>query len=187
MTTQTKTAPLALHVPEHFTYVDHGFQYACDWVKHIVQPGLYPIHFTTIDGRRLAGNTRDEARELERARIAALPYRVADGTWGMPYYGVATLTTTKVESYFGRSTEQHDEPDTISWRPYAYAVRPDVGAFLEWVGEGKARKLLTHATVVELVDCTECGAEARRRCEPGCQGEWDGIAYDAAPNAGSAP
>ncbi len=191
MTTQTKTAPLALHVPEAFTYVDRGLSRASDWVEYIVQPGLYRIRFIDINHRTVEGNTREEAIAAADRRAAASSYPI-DVTQIRPYYGDARLSAVRVRSYYenqvfsavsGHLNQHDDEPATIMWQPYAYDVRPGVGAYREWVGEGEARRLVTHATVVELQPCAECDADAGERCEEGCSGGWDGL---VAANAGSA-
>lgn len=185
----TASPPLALHVPEHFTYVDRGLQRASDWIEYQIHPGLYRIGFTTVSGNPAPGNTRDQARELANKRADEYTYPI-DRTALWPYYAVATLTATKVRSYYQNQLfgavsgheQEHDEVVTLTWHQYAYTVQPDATCYREWIGQGAERRLVHHATIVEMQPCEECEAAAGERCEEGCQGGWDGVA----PNAGSA-
>lgn len=180
MTVVVTSTPLALRVPEAFTWVDRGLQRASDWVEYTVHAGLYPIRFHTVDWTEIPGNTRDEARALADARVDAFTYRV-DRTAFWPYYAVARLSATRTRSYYENQVfartwgdvEQHDDPATVRWTPYAYEIRPDAGAYGEWVGEGTGRRLVHRATVVEHHGCSECGAAPGQDCrQANCQGSW---------------
>ena len=158
MSTQTMTAALALRVPERFTYTDRGLQRASDWVRYEVHPGTYPISFTDSRWNEIPGNTRDEAEALAREKAASYSYPV-DLTAFLPYYAVAKVTATKVASYYENSLfgavsghdETHDELTTITWRPYAYEVKPGLRAYCEWTGTpGVDYRLVHHAEVVTL-------------------------------------
>ncbi len=158
--TVVAAAPLALHVPEAFTFVDRGLQRASDWVEYTIHAGLYPITFATRGWTPIPGNTRDEARALADAKVDGYAYPV-DRTAFWPYYAVAALDATKTRSYYENqllgavsgSVREHDEPATVRWSPYAYEVRPGAGAYGQWVGDGTGRALVHHATVVEQATC----------------------------------
>lgn len=186
--TTTTTVPLALHVPEAFTWVDRGGQRASDWLRYTVHAGLYRIRFTTGSWTVLPGNTRDEAMEAGMAKADSFNHTV-DRTAFMPYYGVAKLTATLVESYyedqfFAAVSGHHEEQNTLTkvvWQPYAYQVQVGFEAYTEWIGGGEEPRRIHRAVVVEMQPCDEREADAGERCEEGCSG-----GSSVAVNGGSA-
>ena len=121
----------ALKIDVPYRHVDRTLATASWWDAYLIQPGVYPIvwkargmNFSMFE---VPGDTLADAKAYAKQHYS----------WTWPDYGEATVQAVLVESYresrllsaVTSKTEQHDRQTTLTWRPYAYDVKPGVPAY----------------------------------------------------------